>query len=153
MHEPEPSAHHRKLAVLAGSWIGEETMHPSPWNPDPAKATGHIDSRMDIDGLFLISDYHQVRDEEVTFRGHGVYGYDPASERFTMYWFDSMSYQGGIALGTWVGDELVFERSSHRGTSRYVYEIVGPDEYRFRIEMSPDGEALTPWLECVWKRS
>ena len=33
MNMPQPSPGHHKLEVLAGSWEGEETMHPSQWDP------------------------------------------------------------------------------------------------------------------------
>jgi hypothetical protein len=28
-----PSDHHHKLKTLAGKWVGEETIHPTPWDP------------------------------------------------------------------------------------------------------------------------
>lgn len=153
MSMPEPTEQHAKLSTRVGTWIGEETMHPSPWDPQGGTATGRIVSRLDIDGMFLISDYTQERDGVINFRGHGVYGFDPLTDRYTMYWFDSIGNDpGGPASGRWDGDTLMFERSSDRGRSRYVYEFEGPDAYRFRIEMSADGERWTTWMDSRWRR-
>ncbi len=154
MNMPKPTEQHAKLRSWSGTWIGEETMHPSPWDPKGATALGKISSRMDIDGMFLISDYVQERDGAITFRGHGVYGWDPEGQRFTMYWFDSIGNDpGGPASGRWDGDSLVFEKQSARGSSRYVYDFEGADAYRFRIEMSTDGEHWTTWLDSRWQRA
>lgn len=32
MEMPKPTPHHEKLKVLAGTWTGDETMKPSPWD-------------------------------------------------------------------------------------------------------------------------
>jgi hypothetical protein len=153
MMMPKPTEQHAKLKDWSGTWIGEETMHPSQWDPKGSTATGRIVSRVDIDGMFLISDYTQERDGAINFRGHGVYGWDPVGQCFTMYWFDSIGNDpGGPARGRWEGDTLMFEKSGERGRSRYIYEFEGRDAYRFRIEMSPDGERWTTWLESRWRR-
>jgi hypothetical protein len=79
MEMPTPDEHHEKLSVLAGSWVGEETMYPSPWDPAGGGARGFIEARMDLHGMFLVSDYRQERGGAVTYRGHGVYGWDASS--------------------------------------------------------------------------
>ena len=85
MEMPKPGAQHAVLARLAGTWIGDETMHPSPWAKEGSQATGTVVATMQIDGFFLVSDYEQRRGDQVTFRGHGVYGWDGPKERYTMH--------------------------------------------------------------------
>ena len=108
---------------------------------------------MDLSDLFLITDYQQFRGEEVTFRGHGVYGYDPETDRYSMYWFDSMTGGGFIvpARGTWVGDTLVFQREGPTGHGRYTY-VVGEKGYEFKMEHSPDGETWNVLMTSVYQR-
>ena len=65
MEMPIPSDGHRKLEKIAGQWEGEETMHPSPWDLQGGKATGHIRSRVALSGFALINDYEQERDGKV----------------------------------------------------------------------------------------
>jgi hypothetical protein len=33
MDMPKPGPEHKRLEVFAGTWIGRELMHPSPWDP------------------------------------------------------------------------------------------------------------------------
>ncbi len=154
MEMPKPDAHHEKLDALVGTWNGEETMAPSPWDPNGGKATAVSKARRDLDGLFLVVDYQQHRDGKVTYRGHGVYGWDPADSTYTMYWFDSMgSDPGGPARGKWEGDTLMFQMKSRMGHSRYIYRFKSPTEYDFRIEMSRDGESYQTWLESTYRRA
>lgn len=128
-------------------------MHPSQWAPQTKTSVGRSRSRMDLGGLFLIVNYEQEVDGEVSFRGHGVYGWDPRRESYTMHWFDSMGYPpGGMALGTWEGDTLTFESKSEHGHSRYVYVHPEPGRYEFRIESSPDGETWSTVMESTMRR-
>jgi hypothetical protein len=92
MEMPKPTTHHGKLEKLAGTWVGEEKMNPSPWDPKGGAARGVMEARMDLDGFYLVGDYRQERDGKVTYRGHGVYGYDAKKGDYTMYWFDAMGW-------------------------------------------------------------
>ncbi|HET6372248.1 MAG TPA: DUF1579 domain-containing protein, partial [Candidatus Polarisedimenticolia bacterium] len=68
MEMPRPDENHKKLGALAGSWVGEEKMFPSPWDAAGGTATARLQSRLDLDGFFLISEYVQERGGQVTFR-------------------------------------------------------------------------------------
>ena len=41
---------HKKLELLTGSWSGEDTCHPSPWNPELHHATGRANCRVALGG-------------------------------------------------------------------------------------------------------
>jgi hypothetical protein len=82
MDMPKVGPSHQKLYVLAGEWQGTETMMPSPMGPG-GTATGTMKARVDIDGFYVISDYAQQRDGAVTYRGHGVYGFDTTTNEYT----------------------------------------------------------------------
>ena len=155
MEMPKPTAGHEKLSALVGEWVGEEKMHPSPWDPKGGTAEGRMTTRVGLDGLHLISDYNQLRGGKVTFRGHGVYGHDVRSNEPWFYWFDSMGFDpGSAARGEWTGNQLRFlHRNRAGGVSRYTYEFDGPDAFTFSIEMSRDGESFSPWLESRWTRA
>jgi len=140
MNIPTPGPEHAQLARLAGTWLGEETMHPSSWTPQARQATSKITCDMLLDGFFLVSDYEQYSGDTVTFRGHGVYGWDPHKERFTMHWFDSMGMDPGApALGTLEGNRLEFRNESPMGMHRYVYEFQDDGTYTFHMGVSNDG--------------
>jgi hypothetical protein len=152
MQMPKPTEQHARLHALAGEWRGEEILYPSPWAPEQRTATGRFSARMGVDGMFLVTDYEQLRDGAVIFRGHGVYGYDPRQQKYTMFWFDTMGGSPAETLGAWEGSTLTFENQSEHGRSRYVYEV-GTDRYTFRILSSRDGVAWSTFMEGHYRRA
>ena len=150
---PKPGAEHKKMEQLAGSWVGEETLHPSPWDPKGGKATGRVRARIELGGFHLITDYEQERGGAVNFRGHGVLSYDPRGRCYTMHWFDVMGFDPGPpAYGTWEGETLQFQHSHHKGHSRYTYVFEKDGLYTLKIEMSPDGKSWMPFLTGNYTR-
>lgn len=146
---PIPGLQHRNLAKLAGAWAGDETLHPSPWSPEAQQRTGHISARM-LDGFFVVSDYEQKADDRVTFRGHGVYSWDPEKQNYVMYWFDSMGGAGSVATGTFEDDVLTFSATSPMGHHRYRYTF-GEGETTFEMAMSQDGENWQQLMDATYK--
>ena len=67
-HLAAPTAleEHRRLAVFAGEWTGEEMVYPSRWTAG-GPATSHVVARMDLNGFYLIQDTRQMRDGKETF--------------------------------------------------------------------------------------
>jgi len=51
MEMPRPLDEHKRLKSLAGTWEGEETLHPSPWDPKGGTAQGRVGSRHPIVGF------------------------------------------------------------------------------------------------------
>ncbi len=153
MEMPKPQEEHRKLQALAGNWVGEETIYPSPWDPKGGTATARVQSRLDLDGFFLITDYVEERGGRASYRGHGVFGWDPEEKCYTMHWFDST---GGVApapaRGRWEGNRLSFEQRTPMGHSRYTYDLDGEGRYALRIENSQDGKQWTPFMEARYTR-
>lgn len=150
MPTPTPE-HHRLIAAMAGDWTAEERMFPSPWDPG-GERVGRCHARAALGDLFLITDYVQEHEGRPVFRGHGVYGYDPRRERYTMQWWDSMATHGGDRVdGVWAGDTLTFETDHGGPPSRYVYELRGPDTYRFAILVAR-GRDWAPMMEGLYRR-
>ena len=153
MQMPTLTDEHKWLAKMAGNWVGEEIVHPGPWNPQGSKAVGRIRARMDLGGFHLISDYEHEKDGKVLFSGHGVYGYDTRGKCYTMHWFDSMGMEHGApGLGTREGDKLTIQHETgHMGYTRYIYEA-GEGRLSMRIEHAQDGVHWTPFLEAHYRR-
>lgn len=149
MEMPTPGPQHENLKKLAGHWIGEETMFPSPWCPEQSERTGEIHARV-LDDFFVISDYEQKIGDEVSFRGHGVYSWDPGTQEYVMYWFDSMGGAGGVARGTMEGNQLTFLNQSPFGHHRYRYTFE-EGKNRFEMAMSQDGEQWQTMMDS-WYR-
>lgn len=125
-------------------------MFASPFSTHEQRRHGRTRNRASLGGLFLINDYEQMHDGKIDFHGHGVYGWDPATARYSMSWFDSGAYTGGqVCFGDWPGDTLRFERP---GEVRYEYQPAGADQYEFRILVCQDG-AWLPMMTSTFRRA
>ena len=69
---PTPLDEHRKLAVFAGEWNGEEMVFPSRWTAG-GPATSNVVARIALNGFYLIQDSVQTRDGKESFSTHGVF--------------------------------------------------------------------------------
>jgi len=140
MHEmPKPNQEHQKLQRFAGKWIGEETIEASQWGPG-GHATGELEMETILDGFNVAGDYVEGKEGKVVYRGHSVFGVDPASGEVVWYWFDSMGTPlAGPARGKWDGDTLVLRNKQPQGEGRYTHRFEGKNRYFFRLENSFDG--------------
>ena len=150
---PQPNENHRRLHRLAGTFVGQETLFPSPWSPG-GTALGRNEGRVDVDGFFVIQDYRQERDGRVIYRGHGIFGWDDRERAYVWYWVDSMGeIPAAPTRGQWNGDTLVFEQESGGRSSRYTYVFSDESSYRFKIESSSDGGvSWFPFMEATYRR-
>ncbi len=144
MEMPKPAPGHRRLEKLTGRWEGEETMYPSQWDPKGGVATGRIESRVAVSGFAVINDYQQERGGAVTFEGHGVWSYDPRTDRYTLHWFDSMASPPETFTGGFEGDVLTVSHGGPGMHARLTYDVTDPVELRSAMEMSMDG--------VIWKK-
>ena len=154
MEMPRLLDEHRRLKALAGDWVGEETILPSPWDPKGGPAKGRAESRVAMDGFYVVTDYEQERGGRVGYRGHGVFGFDPKEQRWFMSWADSMGGMAPVPVwGTWKGDTLTFEAANPGcGHSRYVYRFVKDGEYTFAIQNSADGSTWSTFMDGKFRR-
>jgi hypothetical protein len=150
---PRPTGDHQRLTQLEGTWVGEDHIHPSPWEPNGAQAVGKMVARMTLGGFYLILDWQQERNGHVNFQGHGVLGWDPRGKCYTMHWFDSSGIEHGEpSFGSWDGSVLTLQHeSTHLGHSRQVYEV-GDGEYHFTLQNSRDGREWATFMDGVYRR-
>jgi hypothetical protein len=153
MEMPSPTEAHKRLHVFAGNWKGDETLEPSPWGAG-GPAIGKSTMRVECDGFFVSQDYVEEKDGKLSYRGHGVFGYDPVRQKYSWYWVDSMGMvPPAPSWGTWDGDRLVFSVESPQGIGRYVYDFEGNDRYRFKIENSfDDGKTWCLFMSADYRR-
>ncbi len=153
METPKIAAPHQELQKLVGRWSGVESLSPSRGEPD-IEATSSLTASLGLEGFFLIVDYEQKRDGSVSFRGHGVCGWDQAKARYTLHWFDTNGLDPGTpAPGTWEGDVLTFHRKTPDGRhERFVVHLVEEASAVFRIEGSTDGVSWRTLLEASFRR-
>lgn len=133
---------------MTGTWLGEETLLSTPWDPAGGTAIGRTQARPGVGGQVVTADYAEERDGIVVFRAHGVYAWDAATATYCMYWFDSMQPCPVVlpARGSWYGSVLAFEITGEATDYRYVYDFRAPGVYDFTIQVRPAGEA---WITAM----
>lgn len=153
MFMPQLTEHHETLKKFVGEWIGDEKLHPAPWDPHGGKATSRVSYRLELDGFFLFCEHAQQREGKTTYRGFGVFGWDSFQNKFTMHWFDTMGCDPGPpAMGSWDGSTFKYQSQHPMGHGRYAFTFVDKDTYTFKMEQSQDGQNWMPFLDGTYKR-
>lgn len=152
MQMPKPGPQHQQLAKLAGNWVGEETMAPSPWEPKGGTATGKVKNAVAVDGFVVIQDYEQLRDGKVTFRGHGIFSWNDAKKCNELVWTDSMGGTLSVFAGSWKGDVLELSSEAPQGKMRCTFDV-GGGGYKFVMSASQDGKKWDVMMEGKYKKS
>lgn len=121
-------------AVLAkdeGVWDAETEIRPAP-GAQPVKMRGVSTNKRIGGGRWLVVDYRA----ESGFEGHGIYGWDAATEKYTGAWVDSMQTAISRAEGSW---------DPTAKTMAYDVEVThGGRKIRYReiTQTQPDGSLL-----------
>jgi hypothetical protein len=152
MDMPKPTEAHRELEKLAGSWIGDERISPSPWDPKGGTAIGRVQNRLALDGFVLIQDYSQERNGAVSFSGHGVFSWDGPGQCYVMHWWDSMGMPPGEFRGQFKDGVLTLTNDDNQMHSRATFDVSRPGKYLFRMEVSQDGSQWYPFMEGSYTR-
>ena len=153
MYMPEPTAGHLKLELLAGTWEGEEIMHPSQWDPQGGTASGRTTNYFSLNKFALINDYEQIRDGVVTFTGHGIYTHDPEAGLYQLHWFDCMGSPPEIFSGQFDGDVLILAHGGPGMHARMSYDLSVPEKMFAKMEMAEDGVNWNTLFEGNYDRS
>ncbi|HEY2624590.1 DUF1579 family protein [Dyella sp. Tek66A03] len=126
------------LSALAGDWIGDEQIATTRWGQG-GPAVGHIHARLELGGRALVQDYREERDGKTALQVHAVFVAGPEHDQYGLYWFDSYGFTPAVpAPGLWDGQRLTFVRSSSRGQTRHVYELLGEGAFLLKLESSFD---------------
>lgn len=151
MEMPQPGAEHRALDRLVGEWRGAETMNPMPWGPGGTVAAW-VRNVPALHGFAVVQDYAQEKDGVATFTGHGVFHWDAESAEYVLHWFDSLVQRPREFRGRFDDDTLTMVSPDPRGHTRATWELGAPNEYSYRMDVSPSGEEWTPFLTGRYQR-
>ncbi len=152
MDMPTPAAGHKKFESMAGTWEGEETMHPSPWDPKGGTAVGRTEARIAVGGFALVIDYRQTRGGVETFSGHGIYTFDPKAELYAMTWVDSIGSPPEHFIGNFIGDVLALGHGGPPMHVRMRADYSQPDRIASSMEMSEDGRTWKTLFDGDYRR-
>jgi hypothetical protein len=152
MEMPVPGAAQEALAILEGTWIGEEKIHSSPIVPGGATAVGHVVNRRALDGFAVIQDYEQETAGKVNFRGHGVFRWDAERSQYVLHWFDSFGFPPSDYSGELTDGVLRLTASTPQGFARATFDFSHAGHYHYALEVSPNGENWFPSMEGRYDR-
>ena len=153
MEMPVLTEAHQKLKILAGDWVGEEKIYPSPFNSQGGTARARVHNALALEGFAVIQDYEQQRQAYVNFRGHGIFMWNRSLTCYSMYWFDSLGMPPVEYRGSFENDILELSYQTDQGHFRAVFDFSEADRYIFRQEVSPNGEEWLPFLEGSYVRA
>jgi len=146
MPMPKPAPELSKLDYLAGDWIWDGDMKPSPMGPG-GKFTfnDHV--------YWMEGKYFLIMEGKMTGAMDGtslaVMGYDLEKKVYTYNEF-SMG-QVGHSEGTVSGDTWTWTSDENMGgqtfKGRYTMKILSPQAYTFKYEMSKDGTNWTTSMD------
>jgi hypothetical protein len=152
MEMPKPGPGHQLLESFTGNWKGEETMHPSQWDPRGGVAQATMATRSICDGFYAAGDYEQRRGGAVTFRGHSVLGFDQESQEYVLHWFDSMGMGEEVFRGKLAGQTLALTSKNPMGHNRLTYDLTEKGTLRSKMEMSDDGKQWKVMFDGIYHK-
>jgi hypothetical protein len=152
MEMPGLLPEHQALAILAGNWLGQENIHPSPFDQAGGPAIGRVHNRMALDGFAVIQDYEQERRGIVNFRGHGIFRWDAGEKCYMLHWFDSFGLPPVDYRGALQGQMLTLTAPQPQGFARATFDFPQDGQYQYRMEVSPDGNQWFVFVDGEYRR-
>lgn len=152
MNMPEPTPGHLLLEKFAGTWTGEEVMHPCEWNPEAGTALGRNKNAMSLNGFALLTDYEQECEGAITFTGHGVYTFNPEEGNYSLHWFDCMGSPPEVFVGDFENEVLTLVSQTSGKHARMTYDFSAAETVKGTMMMSADGETWQVVFEGTYRR-
>jgi hypothetical protein len=137
---PEPTAEHELLKHEVGTWNADATFFTPVGE---VKATGKEVNRM-VGDFWIVSDF-EMDMGGMPFQGHGTFGYDVKTKKYTGSWIDSMSPHVAHMTGTWDESTRTFTY-----TSEGLDMMGNPEKAKMSTTLSPDNKKRTfvRWVQA-----
>ena len=136
----KPGEAHEQLKRLVGTWYGKEILPRSPWYPNGGAAIPTVKNQLALDGLVLVQEYQQERQDPTVFRGYGVFRWDGDAREYVLHWFDSTDRPPVELHGAFEQQVLTLTGRGTDGYHRAVFDVSESGWYRYRREVSDDGK-------------
>jgi hypothetical protein len=105
-----------------------------------------------VSAYFIRKLGEQERNGAVTFRGHGVLSFDSGEQCYRMHWWDSMGCPANEFKGTFERQVLRMSCAGPQGHNRVTWDFSQTDRYRFKMEVSSDGQEWHIFMEGDYSR-
>lgn len=142
---PKPTPEHKKLDMLAGSWLLEGDVKPNPMGPGGKLTENETCEWMEGD-FFLICHVDFKTANSGTGKGLSVVGYSVPDKAYTYREFNSWG-EFDDSRGTLEGDTWTWTSDEKMGgmtvKTRFSMKFTSSSSYIFTYETSPDGAKWT----------
>jgi len=146
---PKPAPEHKKLEMLAGSWVVEGDVKPNPMGPGGKMSETEKCEWME-GGFFLVCHVDFKTANSGNGSGLSVLGYSIADKAYTYREFNSWG-EFEDSKGTLDGDTWTWTSDEKMGDNvmkgRFTMQFTSPVSYSFTYEMSPDGAKWTTLVD------
>jgi hypothetical protein len=143
-----PSEAHKKLEMMAGTWITKVKMWMDPSQTEPQLSEGTSENRMVLGGRWLEQRYEGTFMGQ-PFTGIGYTGFDNYKKQYVGVWMDTASTNSMMTTGSadGSGKSLTFTGTMDdpmTGTTAQMKEvltIIDADHHNFEMwSQGPDGQ-------------
>lgn len=142
---PKPVPEHKKLDMLAGSWVVEGDVKPNPMGPG-GKITENEKCEWMEGGFFLVCHVDFQSANSGNGSGLSVLGYSSGDKAYTYREFNSWG-EFEDSRGTLDGDTWTWTSDDKMGDTmvkgRFTMKFTSVSSYSFMYETSPDGAKWT----------
>ena len=156
MPDMKPPKEIEKFQPFLGTWKGKEK-HFEPGNNTPIEVDSTVTNTMVLGGHFMRGEYKTSMPGFGEFSGLLMTSYDPATKKYVMYWFDSMSNTGMKGESTSAGPSWVFvsEEVDMPGMGKTKMRVttttVSATSYTMTVEMQM-GEGWHKFLDATYTK-
>jgi len=128
---PKPGPEHEKLKTLEGTWDGVG-------KSDGHEMKGVMTFKMDLGGLWLVSEFKSEFAPGVSFLGRGFDSYDTVKKKYVGVWFDNMSTRPMVSEG---------DLDAATGVMTHVGEGPAPDgtSAKYKMTSKRTGDDTMTW--------
>ncbi|MEO7453265.1 MAG: DUF1579 family protein [Fimbriimonadales bacterium] len=156
MPDMTPPKEMEKLHALVGTWKGKEK-HFDPGNTTPMEVDATITNKLTLGGHFLQGDYKTSIPGFGEFSGLQMISFDPATKKYVIYWFDSMSNTGLRGESTTMGPKFTFVTDEvempgmGKTKMRITTTTVNASSYTMTVEMTM-GDSWHKFLDGTYTK-
>lgn len=157
MMDMSPPKEMSQLSFLVGKWKADLDFYFA--GPEPMKGTGTVETKLDLDGRFYRGDHKYSPPGMPAMSGLQLMTFDPASKKWTGWWFDGTTPYELEMTGELKGNVLtmVSKPSSMPGSDqkmviKLIYEKVGDTKVKFDLMMQ-QGDQWAPLIKGTYTKA
>lgn len=157
---PSPGSEHRGLHRFAGIFHAQVKIFMGPG--DPMVSTGVMENTSELGGLYLRQNYRgdPSPGSELTFQGHGYWGFNQTLGRYEGFWIDNASTTMQLETGhvdasgnRWeMSSEFFLAPGQPPMRKRSVIEWLDNHNHLMRTWIQPPGSPEFLSMEITYRR-